>query len=58
VAHALGFRGRAPPPPPPFPADDSFRSKFLWGRRPMLAACAARLRDFDNMVGGWMGAAA
>ena len=24
--------------------DDSFRSKFLWGRKPLLAACAARLR--------------
>lgn len=24
-------------------ADDSFRSKFLWGRKPLLAACAARL---------------
>lgn len=32
------------------PADDSFRAKFLWGRRPMLAACAARLRDNDGMV--------
>ncbi|KAL4857543.1 DNA mismatch repair protein 6 [Chlorella vulgaris] len=31
-------------------AYDSFRSKFLWGRRPMLAACAARLRDFEDMV--------
>ena len=42
----------APHPPPlpstPLPtptADDSFRSKFLWGRKPMLAACAARLRE-------------
>lgn len=24
-------------------ADDRFRANFLWGRRPMLAACAARL---------------
>ncbi|KAL4451296.1 hypothetical protein ABPG77_009368 [Micractinium sp. CCAP 211/92] len=31
-------------------AYDSFRSKFLWGRRPMLAACAARLRNQENMV--------
>ena len=40
------------------PADDAFRAKFLWGRRPMLAACAARLRDNSDMVragkgGGW-----
>ena len=31
-------------------ADDNFRSRFLWGRKPMLAACAARLEDMDNMV--------
>jgi len=31
-------------------ADDKFREKFLWGRRPMLAACAARLRDRSNLV--------
>jgi len=26
-----------------FRADDGFRSKFLWGREPLLATCAARL---------------
>jgi betaine lipid synthase len=31
-------------------ADDAFRSRFLWGRKPMLAACAARLHDQDNLV--------
>eukprot|EP00887_Chlorella_sp_A99_P007332 scaffold2.g7332.t1 len=31
-------------------AYDSFRSKFLWGRRPMLAACAARLEGLEDMV--------
>lgn len=41
--------------------DDAFRSKFLWGRRPMLAACAARLPEADDMVwvdlgGGALGA--
>jgi hypothetical protein len=31
-------------------AYDSFRSKFLWGRKPMLAACAARLEGQDGLV--------
>ena len=31
-------------------ADDSFRSKFLWGRKPMLAAAAARVQDYEDMV--------
>jgi hypothetical protein len=31
-------------------ADDKFRSRFLWGRKPMLAACAARLADRNNLV--------
>lgn len=31
-------------------AYDKFRSNFLWGRRPMLAAAAARLRDRSDMV--------
>ncbi|GAB4820256.1 hypothetical protein N2152v2_007302 [Parachlorella kessleri] len=31
-------------------AYDRFRSNFLWGRRPMLAACAARLQGMSNMV--------
>lgn len=45
-------------PPPSIFADDSFRSKFLWGRRPMLAACAARLRHNEGMVRAsrWSGA--
>ena len=30
--------------------DDNFRSKFLWGRKPMLAACAARLADKTDLV--------
>ena len=30
--------------------DDKFRSRFLWGRRPMLAACAARLKDRSDLV--------
>lgn len=39
-----------PSPPPSTTKDDAFRSKFLWGRRPMLAACAARLPEADDMV--------
>jgi betaine lipid synthase len=31
-------------------ADDKFRSRFLWGRRPMLAASAARLQGKSNLV--------
>jgi len=31
-------------------ADDKFRSSFLWGRKPMLAACAARLADKKDLV--------
>ncbi|KAI8469365.1 MAG: hypothetical protein J3K34DRAFT_282994 [Monoraphidium minutum] len=31
-------------------AYDKFRTNFLWGRRPMLAACAARLRDRSDLV--------
>lgn len=31
-------------------ADDKFRSRFLWGRRPMLAAAAARLAERNNLV--------
>lgn len=31
-------------------SDDKFRKHFLWGRRPMLAACAARLQGQSNMV--------
>lgn len=31
-------------------ADDKFRANFLWGRKPMLAACAARLYDRSNMI--------
>ena len=31
-------------------ADDNFRSKFLWGRKPMLAACAARLAEKNDLV--------
>lgn len=31
-------------------AYDSFRSKFLWGRKPLLAACAARLDEMSDMV--------
>ena len=31
-------------------ADDNFRSKFLWGRKPMLAACAARLAERNDLV--------
>lgn len=31
-------------------ADDAFRSRFLWGRKPMLAACAARLAGASNMI--------
>ncbi|GHP08431.1 hypothetical protein PPROV_000717000 [Pycnococcus provasolii] len=31
-------------------AYDGFRSNFLWGRRPMLAACAARLEGKSNLV--------
>lgn len=33
-----------------FCADDSFRSKFLWGRKPMLAAAAARLEGQTEMI--------
>ncbi|WIA39165.1 hypothetical protein OEZ86_005292 [Tetradesmus obliquus] len=29
---------------------DKFREKFLWGRRPMLAAAAARLRDRHDLI--------
>ena len=31
-------------------ADDRFRASFLWGRRPMLAASAARIRDMEDLV--------
>jgi len=31
-------------------AYDSFRKNFLWGREPLLAACAARLRDARDVV--------
>jgi len=31
-------------------AYDSFRSKFLWGRKPLLAACAARLEGLSDIV--------
>ncbi|CAL5226880.1 g9753 [Coccomyxa viridis] len=31
-------------------AYDNFRSKFLWGRKPMLAACAARLAERNDLV--------
>jgi hypothetical protein len=34
----------------PLAADDKFRANFLWGRRPMLAACAARLRERSDLV--------
>ena len=30
--------------------DDRFRKKFLWGREPLLAACAARLRNVRDVV--------
>lgn len=40
-------------------ADDKFRDRFLWGRRPMLAAVAARLpKPTDNVwvdLGGGTG---
>jgi len=41
-----------PPPPlsPPFP-DDDFRADFLHGRRPMLAALAAKLRANPSLAG-------
>lgn len=29
---------------------DGFRSKFLWAREPMLAACAARLQGMNDLV--------
>lgn len=39
---------------------DKFRSNFLWGRKPLLAALAARLRQQDNLIwvdlGGGTGA--
>lgn len=31
-------------------AYDKFRSSFLWGRKPMLAACAARLADQKDLI--------
>ncbi|KAG2493304.1 hypothetical protein HYH03_008440 [Edaphochlamys debaryana] len=31
-------------------AYDAFRSRFLWGRKPMLAACAARLAERSNLI--------
>eukprot|EP00879_Flechtneria_rotunda_P011867 GHRR01012396.1.p1 GENE.GHRR01012396.1~~GHRR01012396.1.p1 ORF type:complete len:672 (+),score=176.99 GHRR01012396.1:1113-3128(+) len=31
-------------------AYDKFRAKFLWGRRPMLAAAAARLRNRNDLI--------
>jgi betaine lipid synthase len=37
-------------PPGACCADDNFRSKFLWGRKPMLAACAARLAEKNDLV--------
>ena len=30
--------------------DDRFRKEFLWGREPLLAACAARLRNVRDVV--------
>lgn len=32
------------------PADDKFREHFLWGRRPLLAALAARLAGRKDLV--------
>lgn len=34
----------------PTPPDDRFRQNFLWGRKPMLAACAARLEGRKDLV--------
>lgn len=34
----------------PLHADDRFRANFLWGRKPMLAACAARLAGRTDLV--------
>ena len=34
----------------PSGVDDKFRSSFLWGRKPMLAACAARLADQKDLI--------
>ncbi|GAX75478.1 hypothetical protein CEUSTIGMA_g2921.t1 [Chlamydomonas eustigma] len=31
-------------------AYDNFRTNFLWGRKPMLAACAARVAGRSNMI--------
>eukprot|EP00955_Chlamydomonas_euryale_P020081 213604-Chlamydomonas_euryale.AAC.24 len=31
-------------------ADDKFRANFLWGRKPMLASCAARLEGKRDMI--------
>ena len=31
-------------------ADDKFRASFLWGRKPMLAACAARMAEKEGLV--------
>eukprot|EP00195_Chlamydomonas_chlamydogama_P005703 CAMPEP_0202899678 /NCGR_PEP_ID=MMETSP1392-20130828/7850_1 /ASSEMBLY_ACC=CAM_ASM_000868 /TAXON_ID=225041 /ORGANISM="Chlamydomonas chlamydogama, Strain SAG 11-48b" /LENGTH=653 /DNA_ID=CAMNT_0049585927 /DNA_START=166 /DNA_END=2127 /DNA_ORIENTATION=- len=31
-------------------AYDKFRANFLWGRKPMLAACAARLAGRSNLI--------
>lgn len=31
-------------------SDDRFRSNFLWGRLPMLEACASRLKDMKDVV--------
>lgn len=35
---------------PPACTDDKFRANFLWGRKPMLAACAARLAQRSDLV--------
>lgn len=34
----------------PSGADDKFRANFLWGRKPMLAACAARLSQCKDLI--------
>lgn len=32
------------------PQYDKFRERFLWGRRPLLAGCAARLRGRSDLI--------
>lgn len=51
-AHTIFNRVRAPTPK--HHADDQFREKFLWGRRPMLQELARRLQNAPDGSLTWV----